>query len=121
MFEDDNLDGSIESAESVIRYDGPPGNAITISANHPLDNYISYTTFGYARLLNGALQMGTFVVCKPGQKAGMVRHIGFEDDAEKKFREEKDANGITWEYFSKEAQRKEIEEKFPNAVKYPSV
>jgi len=69
MFEDDNRDGSIENAESVIRRDGPPGNGITISANHPLDNYVSYTTFGYARLLSGALQMGTFVVCKPGQKA----------------------------------------------------
>src|SRR5258708_10938186 len=69
MFEDDNLDGSIEAAESLIRHDGPPGNGITITANHPLDNYVSYTTFGYARLLNGALQMGTFVVCKPGQKA----------------------------------------------------
>jgi hypothetical protein len=30
---------------------------------------VSYTGFGYARLLSGALQMGTFVVCKPGQKA----------------------------------------------------
>ena len=69
MFADDNLDGRIEAVESVIRHDGPPGNGITIAANHPLDNYVSYTTFGYARLLNGALQMGTFVVCKPGQKA----------------------------------------------------
>jgi type IV fimbrial biogenesis protein FimT len=69
MFADDNLDDRIESAESVIRRDGPPGNGITVTANRPLDNYVSYTTFGYARLLNGALQMGTFVVCKPGQKA----------------------------------------------------
>ena len=69
MFEDDNLDGSLESAESLIRREGPPGNGITVTANRPLDNYVSYTTFGYARLLNGALQMGTFVVCKSGQKA----------------------------------------------------
>lgn len=69
MFADDNLDGSIENAESVIRHDGPPGNGITVTANRPLDDYVSYTTFGHARLLNGALQMGTFVVCKPGQKA----------------------------------------------------
>jgi type IV fimbrial biogenesis protein FimT len=69
MFEDDNRDGSIENIESVIRREGPPGNAITVSANRPLDSYVSYTNFGYARLLNGALQMGTFEVCKPGQKA----------------------------------------------------
>jgi hypothetical protein len=30
---------------------------------------VSYTSFGFARTLNGALQMGTFVVCKPGQNA----------------------------------------------------
>jgi type IV fimbrial biogenesis protein FimT len=69
MFADDNVDGGIENAGSFIRHDGPPGNGITVTANRPLDNYVSYTSFGYARLLNGALQMGTFVVCKPGQNA----------------------------------------------------
>lgn len=56
------------------------------------------------------------ISCKPGQIPGTVRHVGFEDDAESGFREEKDANGITWEYFSREAQAREIEEKFPDAV-----
>jgi type IV fimbrial biogenesis protein FimT len=69
MFADDNRDGSIEAPESVIRHEGPSRNGITITANRPLDSYVSYTNFGYARMLNGALQMGTFVVCKPGQKA----------------------------------------------------
>ena len=69
MFADDNRDGSIEAPESVIRREPAPGNGITVSANRPLDAYVSYTNFGYARMLNGALQMGTFTVCKPGQKA----------------------------------------------------
>jgi type IV fimbrial biogenesis protein FimT len=69
MFADDDRDGSLDVAENVIRRDGPPGDGITVTANRPLDNYVSYTSFGYARLLNGALQMGTFVVCKPGQTA----------------------------------------------------
>ena len=69
MFADDDIDGRIDNTESFIRRDGPPGNGITVTANKPLDNYVSYTSFGYARLLSGALQMGTFVVCKPGQKA----------------------------------------------------
>lgn len=69
MFADDNRDGTIEAPESVIRHESPPGNGITVTANRPLDSYVSYTNFGYARLLNGALQMGTFEVCKPGQKA----------------------------------------------------
>ena len=55
------------------------------------------------------------ISCKEGQKAGTVRHIGFEDEAEKNFREEKDVNNIIWEYFSPEMQQKEIEEKFPGA------
>ena len=69
MYEDDDRDGSIEAVESVIRHGPAPGNGITINANRPLDSYVSYTSFGYARMLNGALQMGTFVVCKPGQQA----------------------------------------------------
>jgi catechol 2,3-dioxygenase-like lactoylglutathione lyase family enzyme len=56
------------------------------------------------------------ISCKEGQPAGMVRHIGFEDDAEQSFREELDLNGITWEYFSKEAQEEEIKDKFPGAI-----
>jgi type IV fimbrial biogenesis protein FimT len=69
MFADESRDGQIEATEDLIRREGPPGDGITISANAPLKNYVSYTSFGYARMLNGALQMGTFVVCKPGQKA----------------------------------------------------
>ncbi len=53
---------------------------------------------------------------KAEQPAGMVRHIGFEDNAESGFREEKDGVGIIWEYFSAEAQAKEIEDKIPDAV-----
>ena len=51
------------------------------------------------------------ISCKPYQPAGIIRHIGFEDDAEATFREETDCVGIVWEYFSKEAQQKEIDEK----------
>lgn len=69
MFADDNRDGTIEATEGLIRHEGPARDQITISANHPVEDYVSYTTFGFARMLNGALQMGSFVVCKPGQKA----------------------------------------------------
>ena len=30
---------------------------------------MSYTSLGHARMLNGALQMGTFTVCRSGQRA----------------------------------------------------
>jgi type IV fimbrial biogenesis protein FimT len=72
MFADENRDGSIEASENVIRSEGPARDRITISANRPLADYVSYTSFGYARMLSGALQMGTFVVCKPGQDAIQV-------------------------------------------------
>ena len=55
------------------------------------------------------------ISCKPGQTPGTLRHIGFEDDAEVAFREEKDVNGFVWEYFSFSTQREEIREKFPHA------
>jgi type IV fimbrial biogenesis protein FimT len=69
MFVDANRSGSVDDPEDVIHVEGPPGNDITVRANQPLADYVSYTSFGFARQLSGALQMGTFVVCKPGQNA----------------------------------------------------
>jgi type IV fimbrial biogenesis protein FimT len=69
MYVDINHDGRIDAGEPVLEIEGraPPG--ITITANGPLDDYVSYTSIGHARMLNGALQMGTFTVCKRGQPA----------------------------------------------------
>lgn len=69
MYVDINHDGRIDAGEPVLGIEGraPPG--ITITANGPLDDYVSYTSIGHARMLNGALQMGTFTVCKRGQRA----------------------------------------------------
>ena len=69
MFVDANKSGEIDAAEDVLHVEGPPGNRITVRANQPLADYVSYTSFGFARQLNGALQMGTFVLCKPGLNA----------------------------------------------------
>jgi len=69
MYADPDRDGNVDAVEDVIHVEGPPGNGITVRANQPLADYVSYTSFGFARQLNGALQMGTFVVCKPGQNA----------------------------------------------------
>lgn len=56
------------------------------------------------------------ISCKPGQKAGQVRHIGFEDDTAAGMREELDTAGLTWEYFHPDAQMEEVRRKFPDAV-----
>ena len=69
MYVDINHDGRIDAGEPVLGIEAraPPG--VTVAANRPLDDYVSYTSIGHARMLNGALQMGTFTLCKRGQRA----------------------------------------------------
>jgi len=69
MFVDENRDGEIDDDQQIIRREGAAPAQITLAANRPVADYVSYTSLGHARLLSGALQMGTFVVCKPGQDA----------------------------------------------------
>ncbi|MEO8739797.1 MAG: GspH/FimT family pseudopilin [Casimicrobiaceae bacterium] len=69
MYVDENLDGEIDADEQIIRLEGPALDGVTVRGNRPVVDYVSYTALGHARLLSGALQMGTFVVCKPGQYA----------------------------------------------------
>lgn len=69
MYVDENHDGDIDVDEQIIRLEGPAIDGITVHGNRPVADYVSYTSLGHARLLSGALQMGTFVVCKPGQYA----------------------------------------------------
>ena len=66
---DINRDGKVDAGEPVLQIEGAAPRGITISANRPVDDYVSYTSLGQARMLNGALQMGTFTVCRSGQRA----------------------------------------------------
>jgi type IV fimbrial biogenesis protein FimT len=69
VFVDVNRNGRIDANEPVLEAEGaaPPG--ISVSGNRPVEDYISYTGLGQSRVLNGALQVGTFVVCRSGQRA----------------------------------------------------
>ena len=69
VFADVNHDGQVGNGESVLGIEGsaPPG--ITVHANKPVESYVSYTSLGHARMLNGALQMGTLTVCRRGHRA----------------------------------------------------
>jgi len=69
VFVDSNRNGRIDDDEAVLEIDAGAPHGITVSANRPVDDYVSYTGLGQARMLNGALQMGTFVVCRRGQRA----------------------------------------------------
>ena len=72
MHTDDNADGVVDQDEMLLRAEGPAPQDITIDGNRPVDDYVSFTSLGHARLLSGALQMGTFTVCKPGRDALLV-------------------------------------------------
>jgi len=69
IFADENGDGDRDDNEMLIRVQGPAYAGIVVSANAPVADYVSYTGFGHARRANGALQMGTFTVCRPGSSA----------------------------------------------------
>jgi len=57
---------------SAISRERPAADGITIRGNRPVADYVSYTSAGYARRIDGALQMGTFTVCRRGHKARKV-------------------------------------------------
>jgi archaellum component FlaG (FlaF/FlaG flagellin family) len=42
---------------------------VYVHGNAPVANYVSFTALGHARMLNGALQMGTLQVCLSGYDA----------------------------------------------------
>ena len=66
---DADRDGDIDAGEAALRVQEAAAQGITIRGNRPVADYVSYTSLGSARLLNGGLQMGTFTVCKSGRPA----------------------------------------------------
>ena len=53
----------------VVAGERPARSGITIRGNGPVAQYVSYTPLGHARRHDGALQMGTFTVCRRGENA----------------------------------------------------
>jgi type IV fimbrial biogenesis protein FimT len=68
-FVDENGNGKRDAGEPLVRVETPAGARISVTGNKPVASYVSYTPYGHTRLASGALQMGTFTVCKPGQTA----------------------------------------------------
>ncbi|HEY1325523.1 MAG TPA: GspH/FimT family pseudopilin [Casimicrobiaceae bacterium] len=68
-FEDADANAEVDSPKRSLRSEPPMRPGITIEGNKPIAEYVSYTAYGQARTLNGALQMGTFTVCRPGLAA----------------------------------------------------
>lgn len=66
VFADDNRNGVHDAGEAIVGREraAPPG--VTIGANRPVADYVSYTSVGQLRRIDGALQMGSFIVCRSG-------------------------------------------------------
>ena len=73
VFVDANRNGQVDDDEPVLETEGMAPRGITISANRPVDDYVSYTNLSQARMLNGALQMGTFVAARTTRAARGAR------------------------------------------------
>jgi hypothetical protein len=56
---------------------------------------------------------------RTGDKAGVLRHLGWEDPSAPEFSLDTDVNGIPWEHFSAEQQDREIVETWPEAGTNP--
>ena len=69
LFIDSNGDGLVNAGERVLWTEEAAAPGISMAANAPLNHYVSYTSLGHARLRSGALQMGTFTVCRRGRLA----------------------------------------------------
>jgi type IV fimbrial biogenesis protein FimT len=72
MFIDQNQNGDLDEDEPVLRTEGPAQARISVHGNQPVANYVSFTSLGHARLLSGALQMGTLQLCLSGYDAVKV-------------------------------------------------
>jgi type IV fimbrial biogenesis protein FimT len=66
VFVDANNDGRNAGDESVLRAEGAAPAGIRVQGNRPVEDYVSFTGVGHARLRNGGLQMGTFTICRVG-------------------------------------------------------
>jgi type IV fimbrial biogenesis protein FimT len=69
VYVDTDRDGAVDAGDTALRVQEPAIAGVTIRGNRPVADYVSYTSLGSARMLNGALQMGTFTVCKSGRRA----------------------------------------------------
>jgi len=66
-FEDRDGDGEPGADDPLVPVAEPAAaTGVTIVGNQPVERYLRFTWAGSARLASGALQMGTFTVCRGG-------------------------------------------------------
>jgi type IV fimbrial biogenesis protein FimT len=63
VFADRNGNGVRDAGEALLRVGAGRADALTISGNMHVRNYVSYNGEGRTQLLGGGLQMGTVTLC----------------------------------------------------------
>jgi type IV fimbrial biogenesis protein FimT len=72
-FEDRDGDGEPGPDDPLVPVAEPAAaSGVTIVGNQPVESYLRFTWAGVARLASGALQMGTFAVCRSGVRGYRV-------------------------------------------------
>ncbi len=66
MFADGDGNATIDEGDAVLSRDGRAEAGVSMVGNRPVDHYLRFNYTGQARLVSGALQMGTIEVCKTG-------------------------------------------------------
>jgi len=72
MFADLDGNAEIDAGDAIIGLEGTAADGVTIVGNRPVQQYLRFNYAGQARMVSGALQMGTIEVCKPGLKGYLV-------------------------------------------------
>jgi type IV fimbrial biogenesis protein FimT len=72
VFQDANNSGTLDEGEALIYRQNALQGHLQLTGNVTVNEYVSYTPFGQAKLLKGGFQAGTFTVCSKegGRKDG---------------------------------------------------
>ena len=64
MFADVDGNAEVDAGDSVLGQRRPSPHGVTVIGNRPVEQYLRFDYLGQARMVSGALQMGTIEVCK---------------------------------------------------------
>ena len=72
VFADVDGNAEVDAGDSVLGRDGASPDGVTVIGNRPVERYLRFDYLGQARMVSGALQMGTIEVCKPPLRGYLV-------------------------------------------------
>ena len=64
VFADTDGNAEVDAGDAVLGNDGPAPAGVSAIGNRPVEQYLRFNYLGQARMVSGALQMGTIEVCK---------------------------------------------------------